>query len=176
MGATPIVCMGGEVTSNCDPSYAWLGSGSPRARSHTILNYNIMLQLQAYTSTTTSTGQFIQHETVAEIAGPEAIVSFASIKNLKDLDKKVSIRIQKGNENFFLNCSGPLSDLVRAGKVDIEHILGFHVIQSINEDGEERIFINAPSAPLAGRKVGDTKIKEYTPESLFSPEGFIALG
>lgn len=135
-----------------------------------------MLQLQPYTLTSTSNGNFTQHETLAEIAGPEAIVNFASIKNLKDLDKKVSIRIQKGNENFFINCSGPLSDLVRAGKVGIEHILGFHVVQSINEDGEERIFITAPTAPLAGHKVSETKIKQYTPESIYSPEGFIALG
>ena len=133
-----------------------------------------MLQLQAYTST--STGSFVEHQTVAEFAGPEGLISFASAKNLKDLDKKVSVRIQKGADNYFINCSGPLSDLVRAGKVDLAHIIGFKLVASVNEDGEERVFIHAPTAAPTAIAVKDIKLKTFTPQSIFSPEGMIALG
>ena len=133
-----------------------------------------MLQLKAYTGSSNS--NFQEHETVAEIAGADAIVSFASLRNLKDLTKNVSIRIQRGVDNYFLSCSAPLSDLVRAGKVGIDHILGFKVATNVNEDGEERTFINVPTTAPAGQRVGDVKIKTYTPESIFSPEGIIALG
>jgi hypothetical protein len=133
-----------------------------------------MLQLQAYTST--STGSFVEHQTVAEFAGPEGLISFASAKNLKDLTKKVSIRIQKGVDNYFINCSGPLSDLVRAGKVDLGHIIGFKLVASVNEDGEERVFIHAPTAAPTAVAVKSIQMKTFTPESVFSPEGAIALG
>jgi len=154
------------------PILGWVG-GSPHARSHNNLNLNAMLELQAYTST--SVAQFVEHETVAEWAGPDAIVDFASMRNLKDLDKKVSIRITKGKDNFYVNCSGPLSDEVRAGKVGIAHILGFKIAQGPNEDGELRTFINLPTARLGGMVVKDTIIKTYTPAS-FSLEGTIQLG
>ena len=133
-----------------------------------------MLQLKAYTGSSNS--NFQEHETVAEIAGADAIISFASTRNLKDLAKNVSVRIQKGVDNYFVSCSAPLSDLVRAGKVGIEHIIGFKIATTINEDGEERTFIHAPTAAPAGQRVGDIKMKVFTPESVFSPEGTIVLG
>jgi hypothetical protein len=95
---------------------------------------------------------------------------------LKDLTKKVSIRIQKGVDNYFINCSGPLSDLVRAGKVDLGHIIGFKLVASVNEDGEERVFIHAPTAAPTAVAVKSIQMKTFTPESVFSPEGAIALG
>jgi hypothetical protein len=150
----------------------WVG-GVPMPVATTNLNLNTMLQLQAYTS---ATSNFTEHETIAAWSGPDAIISFASARNLKDLTKNVSVRIQKGSDNFFISCSAPLSDLVRAGKVDIGHIVGFKIATTINEDGEERTFIHAPTAAPAGQRVGDIKMKVFTPESVFSPEGTIVLG
>ena len=133
-----------------------------------------MLQLQAYTSTSAST--FKEHETVAEWAGPDALIDFASVRNLKDLTKNVSIRIQKGTDNYFINCSAPLSNLVRAGKCDLGHIIGFKIATSLNEDGETRTYIHAPTASTKAQRVGDVKVKTYTPQSIFSFEDTIALG
>lgn len=86
-----------------------------------------VIPLKAWTKTNST--ELIEHGRVKDMFPKGTKMRFIP-KNFKDKSKLVTLRFQlPTDELYFLSCSKPLSQIVRAGEITIPQLLSLNVVQ-----------------------------------------------
>jgi hypothetical protein len=123
-----------------------------------------------------SSSNFTVGQTIREFLGTNGEIGWASEANFNNPAKKVTVKLVKDGNTYFVATSKPLSDLCRSKEVTLGHILDFHLTQAVSEEtGETIVFIGLPaSATTATYKASELKAKAFSRKSTFIPEELIA--
>ena len=118
-----------------------------------------MVKFQNYQRTETA---LEAQGTVLDIVGKDGKISLIP-RNFKDESKRVVIVLQKKNgTSAAVTCSAQVSEGLRKGTIELNHILGFEVLE-----GESGIpFISMPGGALVTVDIKTLKVKEFTPTAM----------
>lgn len=148
MGATPIVCMRGEVTSNYDPSYKKVCRASPPMLSFHNLNYNPMgksnvsapkgatksakapianANLQFFNFKKYERKELQQLGTLNDIFGEDFEIGF-SPKNFNSEDNIFLVLDLPNGQSDVISCSKAVSELLRSQELTLGQATNLPVI------------------------------------------------